>query len=362
MPPGLIFFSSDLINRPPLGSAHPWSMHDIHFWHGKDSSKDQQASAALHSAQGGLRAPGFKSVDPEVNYTSPLTLTTLHSATLLQLCPRVIDSKGGLQASGFKSVGDTKDPIKLHHVRSDSRTSCQVYEVPASVDSLNSGDAFIAEGCSGKSLGDSFISEEYSGKALFIWYGSSTNVREKMKAVEAATALKAAHGGAVRVAVVDEGELDSTDTFAFFNLLGVSNPASVSIRSADAVSAPSSTSSNPSVSIRSANAVSAPSSNSSAPSFSIRSADAVSAPSSTSSTPSVSIRSADAVSAPSSTSSTPSVSIRSADAVPAPSSTSSVFKPNRLFKASSGANSELPTPLSKDQLMTDDQFGLVAAG
>eukprot|EP00798_Chlamydomonas_sp_ICE-L_P013324 gene13324-19163_t len=241
------------------------------------------------NGEGGVHAPGFKSVDPVVNKMSHLTLTTSHSAMLLQLFPWVINGggclhapgfksvdpvlfpraiyrKGGLHASGFKSVDDTKDPIKLHQVRSESRTSCQVYEVPASVDSLNSGDAFIAEDC--------------SGKALFIWYGSATNIREKMKAVEAANALKAAHGGAV--AVVDEGELDSTDALAFFNLLGVSNPASISIGSADAVSAPS--------------------------------------------------------------------------------STSSVFDPARLFKVSSGAHSELPSPLSRDQLTTEAQFGLVAAG
>eukprot|EP00798_Chlamydomonas_sp_ICE-L_P013325 gene13325-19164_t len=115
--------------------------HDIHFWLGKDSSQDEQASAALYATQlddylgggpvqyrqvqeaespefrqlfprvinrkRGGHAHAFKSVDPVVNYMSHLTLTNSHSPTLLQLFQRVIYREGGLHALGFKSV----DPV-----------------------------------------------------------------------------------------------------------------------------------------------------------------------------------------------------------------------------------------------------------
>lgn len=59
----------------------------------------------------------------------------------------------------------------------------QVFEVPCTVSSLNSGDCFLLE--------------NPAAKLLYVWHGGSANMREKMRAVEAANAFK--DGTAIKV-------------------------------------------------------------------------------------------------------------------------------------------------------------------
>lgn len=184
--------------------------HDIHFWLGSECSLDESGSAALFSAQLDEALGGGPVQYREVQGKE--------SPEFRQLFPRIHYQSGGVE-SGFNQTDNIQSGIRrLYQIKSQTRKGVQVYEVPLTLESLNSGDSFLLE-------------DENEGK-LFVWHGSGANIREKMRALEVSNSFKS--GTDRKVVVMDESEKSSTEAQEFFGHLGVAEPAQVVIPPAEA--------------------------------------------------------------------------------------------------------------------------------
>ncbi|XP_037829188.1 villin-1 isoform X2 [Kryptolebias marmoratus] len=161
---------------------------DIHYWIGKSSSQDEQASAAIYVTQLDEYLGGSPVQHREVQgFESPQFRSYFKSG--------LIYKKGGV-ASGFNHV-DTNvyNVLRLLHVK--GRKHVTATEVEVSWNSFNCGDVFLLD----------------MGKTVVQWNGQESNRRERLKAVLLAQDIRdRERGGRADISVVDGGrEQDSPE-------------------------------------------------------------------------------------------------------------------------------------------------------
>nr|XP_033792020.1 advillin [Geotrypetes seraphini] len=153
--------------------------YDIHYWIGKDSSQDEQGSAAIYTTQlddylGGSpvqhrEVQGFES-DSFKGYFKQ----------------GIIYKKGGV-ASGMKHVETNMSDVKrLLHVK--GKRSVTATEVEMSWDSFNFGDVFLVD----------------MGKVIIQWNGPESNTTERLKGMLLAKDIcDRERGGRAEIGVVE---------------------------------------------------------------------------------------------------------------------------------------------------------------
>ncbi|KXZ45279.1 gelsolin [Gonium pectorale] len=205
------FFSGDCYLVLDAFLANGSLRYHIHFWLGKDATQDEAGSVAIFAAQldDALGGGPLQFRQPQGS----------ESPEFLRLFPRLRYLAGG-HASGFKDTAATrgKGPIRLYQIKSPNKTCVQVFEVPCALSSLNHGDCFLLE--------------DVGGRLLWVWHGTSANIREKMRAVEAANAFK--EGTGIKLSVLDDGDNVSTEALEFYRRLGCEvHPEPSAIRDAE---------------------------------------------------------------------------------------------------------------------------------
>ncbi|KAG1674837.1 hypothetical protein FOA52_015225 [Chlamydomonas sp. UWO 241] len=186
-------------------------LHDIHFWIGAESSQDEAGCVALFAMQ----LDDFLGGSP----VQHRQVQQQEDAEFRMLFPKMTYKRGGRHASGFKHAeADAKGPTRMYQIRSPSVNAIQVFEVPLSVDSLCQSDSYVLE--------------VPTNDVVYLWQGSATNIREKIKSRDVATSMRM-DSGTMKMSVVDSDDISSTDAVAFFELLGCSSPADASIKDAD---------------------------------------------------------------------------------------------------------------------------------
>ncbi|GMH43531.1 hypothetical protein BSKO_11453 [Bryopsis sp. KO-2023] len=176
--------------------------YNLHFWLGKDTSKDESGTAAVLSSLLDEKLGGMA-----VQYRE---LQGKETDLFLQVFPRGVQYQHGGVDSGFTHVEEEKYETKLLHIR--GKRNVRVAEVPLSADSLNSDDCFVLD----------------DGLVLYQWNGKSANRAEKSKALDVTLGIKETRSGKPVILVVEQDD-GSEEEKAFFNELGVSDPSSVTI-------------------------------------------------------------------------------------------------------------------------------------
>eukprot|EP00347_Sterkiella_histriomuscorum_P023803 403333332 len=142
--------------------------YDIHYWHGKHASGDEQATAAAFTVQlsENLQLPSRHHLELMME-ESPLFLSYFKSG--------IFYLEGGVE-SGFKHVEPKTYEKKLYIVK--GKRYPRVWTLGASASNLNEGDVFILD----------------LGMKLFVWPGRECNVNEKMKGIEISFNIKKERG------------------------------------------------------------------------------------------------------------------------------------------------------------------------
>jgi len=177
--------------KTPEGKETADLLYNAHFWLGKDSSQDEQGTAAYKTVElddllGGVPVQFRECQGSE----SPEFQSCFKSITILS---------GGV-ASGFKHVTAAEYKHKLLRVDGTNRSSIKVEEVPPVLASLNQGQVFVLDG----------------GLQIWQWNGSASTIWEKRKGEEVLEQLMTEREGLAKKTI-----LDSTDDDAkFWALLG----------------------------------------------------------------------------------------------------------------------------------------------
>ncbi|XP_042444223.1 villin-3-like isoform X2 [Zingiber officinale] len=158
--------------------------HDIHYWHGKDSSQDEIGTASikaveLDAALGG-RAVQYREIQGHET-----------DKFLSYFKPCIIPEEGRV-SSGFMhiEIKEREHGMRLFVCR--GRHVVNVKEVPFARSSLNHEDIFILD----------------TKLKIFQFNGSNTSIQERAKALEVVQYLKDTyHEGKCEVAVVEDGKL-----------------------------------------------------------------------------------------------------------------------------------------------------------
>jgi len=180
--------------------------YNVHFWLGKETSQDEQGTAAYKTVElddllGDLPVQYRETQGSE-------------SETFLQIFKGQIKIlKGGVE-SGFKHVKPTEYKPRLLHFKGTLKF-VRVVEVALEAKSLNDGDSFLLD----------------NGLELILWNGNSAGIAEKRKANEITTALRDERNGKPTVTILD-GLKDSNDTF--WKILG-GKPTSIAAATPDEV-------------------------------------------------------------------------------------------------------------------------------
>jgi len=165
--------------------------HDIHFWLGAETTKDESGTAA------------YKTVELD-NYlgTNPVEhreVQGYESKLFLSYFKKFIVMEGGID-SGFNIVKPVEYKPQLFHIKSIGRTlTCT--SVPVTTDSLNTGDVFVLD----------------QGLIIYQWNGCKASGVEKYKAMEFTSALKNERKGQPKVTVFNQ---DDSDAKPFWDCLG----------------------------------------------------------------------------------------------------------------------------------------------
>ncbi|KAK7388118.1 hypothetical protein VNO78_22923 [Psophocarpus tetragonolobus] len=165
--------------------------HDIHYWLGKDTSKDEAGCAAiktveLDAALGG-RAVQYREVQGHET-----------EKFLSYFKPCIIPQEGGV-ASGFKHVEAEKHETRLFVCRGK-------HVVPFARSSLNHDDIFILD----------------TESKIFQFNGSNSCIQERAKALEVLQYIKDTyHDGKCEIASIEDGKLMSdSETGEFWSCFG----------------------------------------------------------------------------------------------------------------------------------------------
>lgn len=168
---------------------------DIHFWLGKNTTKDESGAAARLTVDLDDSLGGGPVQHREVQgYESSQFLEYFKSG--VRYLP------GGV-ASGFHHVGiNAPGEKKLYHVK--GKRHVRVHLVEPSVTSMNKGDCFILD----------------NGQDLFVYFGPLSKDVERLKASTVANHIRDQdHGGRAKVTIIDPSST-SDDTEEFFTQLG----------------------------------------------------------------------------------------------------------------------------------------------
>ncbi|XP_069792340.1 villin-1-like [Narcine bancroftii] len=153
--------------------------YDIHFWIGKDSTQDEQASAAIYTAQMDDFLGGMAVQHREVQRYESQTFKGYFKKGFIY-------KRGGV-ATGLKHVESNSYNVqRLLHVK--GRKNIQAGEVEMSWRSFNQGDVFLLD----------------LGKLIVQWNGPLSNHMERLKAMQLAKDIRdRERGGRGQIAVVD---------------------------------------------------------------------------------------------------------------------------------------------------------------
>ncbi|KAM8976191.1 advillin [Pelodytes ibericus] len=154
-------------------------MYDIHYWIGKDSSQDEQGSAAIYTIQLDDYLGGSPVQHREVQGHESDSFKGYFKQG-------VIYKKGGV-ASGMKHVDtNTYDVKRLLHVK--GKRNVTATEVELSWLSFNLGDVFLLD----------------LGRVIIQWNGLDSNTAERMKGMLLAKEIRdRERGGRMEIGVVD---------------------------------------------------------------------------------------------------------------------------------------------------------------
>ncbi|XP_042399480.1 villin-2-like [Zingiber officinale] len=171
-------------------------LYDIHFWIGKESSKDEAGTAAIKTVEldavlGGRAVQhreiqGFES-DKFLSYFKPC----------------IIPLEGGF-ASGFKTPEEEHFETRLYICK--GKRVVRMKQVPFARSSLNHDDVFILD----------------TENKIYQFNGANSNIQERAKALEVVQYLKDKyHEGKCDVAIIDDGKLQTeSDSGEFWVLFG----------------------------------------------------------------------------------------------------------------------------------------------
>ncbi|RDD41012.1 Advillin [Trichoplax sp. H2] len=174
---------------------------NIHFWLGKDTSRDEAGVAAYKTVELDDHLGGSPVQHREVQEHETKRFLSYFKKGVRYL-------KGGV-ASGFKHVDKDKAEKRLLQIK--GRRHIRVMQVELKCSSLNKGDCFILD----------------TGRILYVWNGSQSSRVERIKAMEVARKIRDdEHAGKVHVKVIEEQD-DNPD---FFKDLGSKDKV---IKSAD---------------------------------------------------------------------------------------------------------------------------------
>ncbi|OCT75442.1 hypothetical protein XELAEV_18030622mg [Xenopus laevis] len=159
---------------------------DIHYWIGKDSSQDEQGSAAFYATQldGALGGSPIQHREVQGHESAPFKSYFKNG---------VIYKKGGV-SSGFKHVETNMYNIRrLLHVKGKKHVTAT--EVSMSWNNFNKGDVFLLD----------------LGKVIIQWNGPESNKSERIRACSLAQSIRDdERGGRAQIGIIDN-EQDSPD-------------------------------------------------------------------------------------------------------------------------------------------------------
>ncbi|KAJ6226724.1 severin [Anaeramoeba flamelloides] len=188
---------SDFFEGDAFIVLHTWKKenlntlyHDIYFWLGKDSTQDEQGTAAYKTVELDTYLGGAPIQHREVQGYESQQFLDLFEGGIRYL-------KGGID-SGFNHIEPEKYTARLFHIK--GKKKIRVQEVPLEVASLNEGDCFVLD----------------SGLDLYQWHGKKSNFMEKRKASEVSNSIKGERKGQPTIHVMDQSETSRK----FWNLLG----------------------------------------------------------------------------------------------------------------------------------------------
>ncbi|KAK7265238.1 hypothetical protein RJT34_32855 [Clitoria ternatea] len=181
---GKFFMGDSYVVLKTTASKSGALRHDIHYWLGKDTSRDEAGTAAiktveLDAALGG-RAVQYREVHGHET-----------AKFLSYFKPCIIPQEGGI-ASGFKHVEAEEHKTRLF--------------VPFARSSLNHDDIFILD----------------TESKIFQFNGSNSNIQERAKALEVVQYIKDTyHDGKCDIASIEDGKLMSdSETGEFWGCFG----------------------------------------------------------------------------------------------------------------------------------------------
>ncbi|KAE8626724.1 hypothetical protein XENTR_v10006726 [Xenopus tropicalis] len=180
------FYEGDcylLLHTKKSGSS---LFYDIHYWIGKESSKDEQSSVAIYTVQLDDYLGGSPVQHREVQgYESDCFRGYFKQG--------IIYKKGGV-ASGMKHVEtNTYDVKRLLHVK--GKRNVTATEVDLSWESFNSGDVFLLD----------------LGRTVIQWNGAKSNMAERIKGMLLAKDIRdRERGGRMDIRVIEGDQEDAS--------------------------------------------------------------------------------------------------------------------------------------------------------
>lgn len=146
------------------------------FWLGKETTQDESGSAAILTV----------ALDDQLG-GGPIEYREIQeheSQKFLSLFPRGIRYLPGGVTSGFNTYVETKE-TRLFHVK--GKRNVRVKQVTPNISSMNQGDCFILD----------------TGDLIYVYIGEKSRNIEKIKAIEAAQAVRDQdHAGKLKIEIV----------------------------------------------------------------------------------------------------------------------------------------------------------------
>jgi len=173
---GIFYDGDSYVVLKTNGRQKPFN-YNIHFWLGKNTSKDEAGTAAMKSVE----LDDYLGGSP-VQYRE---IQQHESKEFISYFKRLEYKEGGV-ASGFKHVeGETMK--RLLQIKGKRRP--RVFEVPVDCKSLNRGDVFILD----------------NGTKIWVWCGYESNKLERIKGMEIAKEIRDdLRGGRAHVYVAED--------------------------------------------------------------------------------------------------------------------------------------------------------------
>jgi len=172
--------------KDPEGKDTDVLLYNAHFWLGKDSTQDEQGTAAYKTVE----------LDDLLGGT-PVQFREVQGSESPEFseCFKAITILSGGVGTGFKHVTAREYKSKLMRIDGTNRSSVKVEEVPPVTASLNQGEVFVLDG----------------GLQIWQWNGSASTIWEKRKGGEVMDQLITERDGLAKKTI-----LDSTDDDAKF--------------------------------------------------------------------------------------------------------------------------------------------------